>query len=94
MSLRLRKTDESLADVFFLDVPHRLAKQLATSAQGRPGSEIRVTQSELAGTLGVTRESVNKALNQFKDTGWVRLGRGRVFVDDPAGLHAFGSGSA
>ena len=90
MSLRLRRTDESLADVFFLDVPHRLAKQLATSAERRPGTEIRITQSALAATLGVTRESVNKALNQFKDTGWVRLGHGRVFVDDPNGLAAFG----
>jgi len=90
LSLRLRKTDESLTDVFFLDVPHRLAKQLASLSGGKAGAEIRITQAEQASTLGVTRESVNKALNQFKDAGWIEIGRGRVVVDDPGALQAYG----
>ncbi len=90
LSLRLRRTDESLTDIFFLDVPRRLAKQLSSLAGGEAGAEIRVTQAALASMLGVTRESVNKSFNQFKDASWVRIGRGRVFVDDPDALDGFG----
>lgn len=89
LALRLRKTDESLTDFFFLDLPRRLAKQLIALSNGRPGATLALTQAELATSLGVTRESVNKALNQFRAQGWIRLGRGRVIVDDPGALHTF-----
>ncbi len=91
LSLRLRRTDEQLADMVFLDLPQRLAKQLrvlastAADADGR----IAITQAELAMMLGVSRESVNKQLNAFAREGWIRLGRGAVFVLDPESLQRF-----
>lgn len=89
LALRLRKTDESLTDFFFLDVPRRLAKQLVALSNGRRGTMLTLTQAELATSLGVTRESVNKALNQFRARGWTRLGRAKVYVDNPGALQAF-----
>lgn len=89
LALRLRKTDESLTDFFFLDLPRRLAKQLVALSNGRRGTMLTLTQAELATSLGVTRESVNKALNQFRARGWIRLGRGKVYVDNPGALHDF-----
>ncbi len=99
VSLRVRQTDEALADLAFLDLPHRLAKRLlslagsAPPAARRPSAEaavlLRVTQGELASMLGVSRESVNKELNGFAQRGWVVLGRGSVTVTRPAALQAF-----
>lgn len=95
LALRLRKTDEALADLTFLDVPHRLARQLVRMApvdgEGRAAGNVllQVTQAELASSLGVSRESVNKQLNRFAVQGWVSLGRGRVTIHNLQALRTF-----
>ena len=95
LSLRVRRTDEALADFAFLDMPQRLAKrlvELATTQQTDghlAGARIRITQAELASMLGVSRESVNKQLNQFARSSWISLKRGLVIVKDPESLRAF-----
>ena len=91
LSRRLRRTDEALADLSFLDLPHRLAKQLVSLARtnGAAGAKIQVTQAELASILSVSRESVNKQLQEFRRLGWISLGRGSVMVLDVNALRTF-----
>ena len=95
LSLRLRRTDETVTDLVFLDLAHRLAKHLLTLAAALPEGDarrrqrIQVTQAELASMLGVSRESVNKQLNQFARDGWISLGRGAVMIDDGEALRKF-----
>jgi len=95
LSLRVRRTDEALADFAFLDMSQRLAKRLidlASSQQSEgklQGARLRITQAELASMLGVSRESVNKQLNQFARSGWIELKRGLVTVKDPDALRTF-----
>jgi CRP-like cAMP-binding protein len=48
--------------------------------------QVRLTQEELASTIGVTRESVNKYLRYFSSKGWVTLKKGRIIVLDPQAL--------
>ena len=68
----------------FLDIEHRLAKQilrLSTAPDGRDSRPpIKVTQGDLASMLGVSRESVNKQLNAFAREGWINLSRGTISV--------------
>jgi len=78
LSLRVRRTDEALADLSFLGLPQRLAKRLLALSTGN--ERVRITQAELASMLGVSRESVNKQLNRFARKGWIALGRGSVAV--------------
>ena len=80
LARRLRRTNESLADLVFSDVPGRVAKALLDLAQrfGRPtenGLHVThdLTQEELAQLVGASRETVNKALADFAQRGWVRL---------------------
>lgn len=89
LSRRLRRSDELLGDVAFLNIPGRLAKKLLELAEvyGRetPRSgpvEIRLTQEGLASMLGVTRESVNKYLRYFNSKRWVSLKKGRIIILD------------
>jgi CRP-like cAMP-binding protein len=95
LALRLRRTDEALADLTFLDVPHRLARQLVRMAAADPlaqasgDSRLKITQAELASMLGVSRESVNKQLNRFVRDGWVSLGRGWVRLENVEALRTF-----
>jgi len=86
LSLRFRRTDEALADLAFLDLPRRLAKRLL--ALPAEESRLRITQAELASMLGVSRESVNKQLNEFARERWIALGRGSVTILDATGLRS------
>jgi CRP-like cAMP-binding protein len=92
LSLRLRRANENMTDLVFLDLPQRLAKELVRLAAGegtQRSARIQVTQAELASMLGVSRESVNKQLNQFAREGWIKLSRGSVTVLDPGALCRF-----
>ncbi|MEM9034605.1 MAG: Crp/Fnr family transcriptional regulator [Actinomycetota bacterium] len=68
---RLRVTDEALADSMFLDVAGRTAKRLLELSGGEEIFTLPVTQEELAGMVGASRERVNKALASFGRLGWV-----------------------
>jgi CRP/FNR family cyclic AMP-dependent transcriptional regulator len=82
----LRATDEALADAVFLDVPGRTAKRLLELAGDGDEFKLPVTQEELAGMVGASRERVNKALALFARLGWLEVkGRGRYrFLDRSA----------
>ncbi len=90
LARRLRRTNAALADLVFSDVPGRVAKALIDLAKrfGEPVDEgIRVvhdlTQEELAQLVGASRETVNKALAEFGNRGWIRLeGRAVVILDE------------
>ncbi len=68
---RLRTTDEALADSVFLDVTGRTAKRLLELAGGADEFLLPVTQEELAGMVGASRERVNKAIASFIRLGWI-----------------------
>ncbi|MCC6226411.1 MAG: Crp/Fnr family transcriptional regulator [Microthrixaceae bacterium] len=71
LSRRLRAMDEALADSFFLDVTGRTAKHLLELAGELDEFEIPITQEELAGLVGASRERVNKAISNFQRLGWI-----------------------
>jgi len=77
---RLRSTNERTEEMMFLPLAVRLARRLDTLVQDF-GAEVQITQDELAGLIGVTRESVNRQLQEWRASGIVTLGRGRILVD-------------
>lgn len=68
---RLRNTDSALADAVFLDVTGRTAKRLLELAGDKEEFQLPITQEELAGLVGASRERVNKSLAQFVRLGWI-----------------------
>jgi len=93
LSARLRRTDLLLGDAAFLDVASRLAKRLRDLATTRHDKTtvggapvIHITQVELAGMVGATRETVNKELRALEGRGIIRLERGRIVVEHPESL--------
>ena len=89
LAQRLRRTNEAMADLVFSDVPGRVAKALLDLAERFGDDEqdgVRVhhdlTQEELAQLVGASRETVNKALSEFANRGWLRLeGRTVLLLD-------------
>lgn len=71
LAQRLRAMDEALADSVFLDVTGRTAKRLLELADGHDQFTLPVTQEELAGMVGASRERVNKAIASFIRLGWL-----------------------
>ncbi|CCI83761.1 CRP-like cAMP-activated global transcriptional regulator GlxR [Corynebacterium otitidis] len=89
LARRLRRTNSSLADLIFTDVPGRVAKtllQLANRFGTQEGGALRVnhdlTQEEIAQLVGASRETVNKALATFAQRGWIRLEGKSVLIID------------
>lgn len=68
---RLRSTDIALADAVFLDVTGRTAKRILELSDERDEFNLPITQEELAGMVGASRERVNKAIASFVRLGWL-----------------------
>lgn len=89
LAQRLRRTNETLADLVFSDVPGRVAKLLLELADkfGQPGPDgvlvhHDLTQEELAQLVGASRETVNKALADFTQRGWIVVDQREVVLVD------------
>jgi CRP/FNR family transcriptional regulator/CRP/FNR family cyclic AMP-dependent transcriptional regulator len=86
MAQHIRRLNLQLADIFFLDLPGRLARTLLRLAE-QHGREIEdgllidliLTQTDLAEMTGATRVSINKTLSRFRRAYWIRT-EGRRFV--------------
>jgi CRP/FNR family cyclic AMP-dependent transcriptional regulator len=79
---RIRSMDNALADAVFLDVTGRTAKRLLELAGDADEFQLPVTQEELAGLVGASRERVNKALASFIRLGWISQHDRRYRIDD------------
>ena len=80
LAARLRRADVHLIDMVFDDVPGRVAKELLDLARrfGTQQGDLwhvqhDLTQAEIAHLVGAARESVNKALCEFAQRGWITL---------------------
>ena len=88
LAAEIRRLTGHVEDLHFLDLPGRLASRivrLAASA-GMTTGEARIswpyTQSELAGMIGGSRQSVNRLLADLTDQGLVRLERDHLVIVD------------
>lgn len=93
LARRLRCASDSLAERTFSEVAARVARELLTLSHrfGRPvGAGVRVehdlTQDELAQLVGSCRETVNKALGDFADRGWLQVEARAVVILAPERL--------
>ena len=79
---RLRSTDSALADSVFLDVTGRTAKRLLELSADEDEFVLPVTQEELAGMVGASRERVNKAIASFVRLDWIDQSERRYVILD------------
>lgn len=89
LARRVRCATDSLAERTFSEVAARVARELLALSHrfGHPaGTGVRVehdlTQDELAQLVGSCRETVNKALGDFADRGWLQVEARAVVILD------------
>ncbi|MBK6326821.1 MAG: Crp/Fnr family transcriptional regulator [Chloroflexi bacterium] len=86
LTQRVRNLNSQISDIFFLDLPARLARVLLNLAEQhgiQTAEGIRIdlslTQTDLAEMTGATRVSINKALGRFRREKWISV-KGRRFT--------------
>lgn len=85
MSRRLRLADRRLESLAFHDAALRLAEALwEASAEDAAGRVAHLSQEALAARVGVSRQTVNKLLGEWRRAGLVSIGRGVLRLPDPA----------
>ena len=93
----IRRLTGQVEDLHFLDLPGRLARHLLRSIEGEhePGvltGEHRLplpyTQSELAGMIGGSRQSVNRLLADLAGQGLLRFEGDTLVIPDATRLAA------
>jgi CRP/FNR family cyclic AMP-dependent transcriptional regulator len=93
LSRRLRDADRKRVEYGAHDTVGRVAARLVELAEqyGEPDPlgiriALPLSQEELAGWTGASREAVNKALHTLRGAGWVVTERRRITVCDPEAL--------
>jgi CRP-like cAMP-binding protein len=87
---RVRWMTKLAADSAFLSVPERLAVRLrdlarppaSPSKEASRAAEVRISQSDLAQFLGVSRQVVNGYLRAWEREGRIELARGSIRIRD------------
>ncbi len=82
LARRLRSNNAALADSVFLDVTGRTAKRLLELSAGADEFALPITQEELAGLVGASRERVNKAISSFIRLGWLEQRERKYTITD------------
>jgi CRP/FNR family transcriptional regulator, cyclic AMP receptor protein len=90
---RLRRTSMALEEIALFDLPVRLARVLLKLSEdyGRTYSggtriELKLSQRDLSNLVAASRESVNKQLRSWRESGTVELESGLIVLRRPADL--------
>lgn len=93
---RLRLADLQRKEFTSANTLGRVARRLVDlcDAHGREEEDgvtitLPLSQEELAGWTGASREAVTKALRQLRDLGWIETGRRSISVRDSEALRRF-----
>lgn len=81
---RLVSSGERESALAFLNAAARVARFLIHRAQqeGETSDLVTISQEELAQYIGVTRQTVAKILGQWRRSGWIITGRGKIMLVD------------
>jgi CRP/FNR family transcriptional regulator, cyclic AMP receptor protein len=93
---RLRDADRRRVEFVGLDSVGRVAAQLlelverfgTVGGDGTTRIDVPLSQDELAGLTGASREAVSKALSLFRRQGWIVTGRRSITVTSIEGLRS------
>ena len=94
---RLRRTNEQVEDLAFLDLEARIAKVLVRLAEENGAGQsrtrpvgVKISQRALGELAGGSRESVNKHLQEWKRSGFIAIEKGSIVIHDIEALAALG----
>jgi CRP-like cAMP-binding protein len=84
--VEVRRLTRALTDALYTPVPKRLIASLVDLLAVFDDGVIPLTQDDLAGLCGTTRQTANEVLQTLAAQGTIALSRGRITVLDPVRL--------
>ena len=93
----VRQVDDHASDLVLVDLPGRVAKFLASAADDSPVApregglvpvDLRISQSELAGLVGGSRQQVNRVIVSLEAAGAIQRVGSRIVAVRPTQLRA------
>lgn len=98
---RLRQTSEHLEDALLREAPSRLARGLLRLADsfGRPVAggtriEIKLSQQQIGNLIGISRESINKHLGEWREAGYLAMESGLITLRDREAIESIAEAEA
>jgi CRP/FNR family cyclic AMP-dependent transcriptional regulator len=86
--LRLRQAGKIFEEQAFLPVSVRLAKLLLRLHKVRSEYAIKLSQEDLAASLGVTRQSISRVLKSWEKEALISISYGNVEIENKTALQA------
>ncbi len=83
---RVRRLSDQLVEALYVPADTRVLRRLLTAAQLYGGTELPLTQDDLAGLAGTARATVNRVLRAEAKRGTLELRRRRIRILDRAAL--------
>lgn len=72
-------------------IPVRLARTLAGAVRAAGGDSVQIRQADVAAMIGVSRQTLNKALKAMERAGVIALDYARITVRDAEALRRWGA---
>ena len=85
----VRRLSAALLDALYLPVQQRVLRRLVEVADlygAENANVVPISQSDLAGLAGVTRQTTNRVLAKAQESGVIRLRRGNIEILHPEAL--------
>lgn len=86
LAVQVRSLSAALLEAMFVPATRRIARRLLELCDVYGQLEVPLTQDDLAGLSGTTRQTVNQQLMEWRQVGLVDAGRSRLIVNDRPGL--------
>jgi len=86
---RLRQAGQVLEEGAFLPLSKRLAKQLLRIHKNNHQHQTKLSQEELAASMGVTRQSIYRVLKDWQLKKWILVKYGNIEILQPESLRTF-----
>lgn len=88
---RINHYYDSLEDHLLRTLPGRIAKRLLALARGKNDAGARaldagLSQENLASMFGISRQSLSRQLQEWRDAGWIDIEYGRILIRDEQAL--------
>jgi len=90
---QVRRLSLHLREALYLPADSRVRRRLLEMAEAYREGEgevvIPLTQDDIAGLAGASRQLVNRVLKEDEERGTLRIGRGRTTIFDPEGIRRY-----
>jgi CRP/FNR family transcriptional regulator len=88
---RLRRANQQIYDLTFLNVKTRIIKRLIQLSESFGGNRIpiKITHQQLAEMVGAVRETTSKVLQELQDANWIEIRNKMIRLLDPQALERY-----